>query len=152
MLSNMCPKHPLQDIKCIFRDGILDNTLNDGCDLNSATLGDACHLLDSTNINWRGNSKSDFSSVSPHLQIMVNSHYESNFDSSYAATKKELGDNVILIKDIYRITAQNSMYDKYIIKHIRDTLERHGSSHSEQNHALYCSIIGSKPVHYFQLT
>ena len=62
---------------------------------------------------------------------MVNSHKESGFDSTYAATKKELGDNVSLIKDIDRITSQKSMYDKYIIKHIRDSLERHDSTRAE---------------------
>ena len=58
--------------------------------------------------------------------------------------KSKLSDNVSLIKDIDYITAQKSMYYKYIIKHIGDSLERVGRIHTEQNHALYCSIIGSK--------
>ena len=84
----MYPKRPLQDIKFTFGDGIMDNTFNDGCDLSSAILGNSCHTLASPNSVWRVIFKSSFSSVSPHLQIMVNSHNESGFDSAYADTKK----------------------------------------------------------------
>jgi hypothetical protein len=103
MLAEMCPKRPLQDIKCIFGDGILDNTLNDGCDLNAAILGDSYHLLDSPNSVWRGTFKSSFSDVSPYLRIMVNSHNASDFDSAYAAAKKALRGKVSLIEDLDRI-------------------------------------------------
>eukprot|EP00978_Attheya_sp_CCMP212_P048124 scaffold475258_cov83-Attheya_sp.AAC.2 len=91
-LRCVCPKCPLQqDITCIFGDGILDNTLDDGFDLNADILGDSYHFLDSPNSVWRGIFKSSFSDVSPHLHVMVNSHNESDFDSAYTAVKKALG-------------------------------------------------------------
>ena len=148
MLSKICPKRPLQYIQCAFVYVILYNTLNNGCYLISAILGDSCHIIYFPNSGWRGIFESFFSSVSPHLQIIVN-HNWGDIDSAFVATKKELGDNLSLIKDIYRTTSQKSMYDKYIMKHIKDSLERHAIRHIEQNHASYCAIIGSKSVDYF---
>ena len=89
MLTWISPKLPLWDNKCIFGDGIMNNTFNDVCDLNSASLGDLYHLLDSSNSSWRLIFKSPFSAVSQHLRIMINHPNESNFDSAFAANKKK---------------------------------------------------------------
>ena len=54
-----------------------------------------------------------------------------------------------LIKNIDRITAQKSIYDKYIVEQCTDSLELHGISHAEQNLFFHCIIIVSKSVDYF---
>ena len=79
---------------------------------------------------------------------MANSNNERDFGSAYAATKKELVRNVILIKYLDHITPQKSTDAKYIKKRIRGSLEHHRSSYAQKNHSMYCAIIGSKSVDY----
>ena len=79
---------------------------------------------------------------------MANSNNERDFGSAYAATKKELVRNVILIKDLDHMNSQKSTDAKYIKKHIIGSLEHHRSSYAQKNHSMYCAIIGSKSVDY----
>jgi hypothetical protein len=142
----MCPKRPLSEIKCIFGDGIFDNTLNNGSDLNAFILGDVYHLLDAPNSVWKQVFKSSFALISSFLHTMVNSYIESEFDVAFAAAKEALKGDVELIEDLERIGSQKNTYAKHIVHDLPGNLGRHGSSHAEQNHWSYVARIGPSAV------
>eukprot|EP00978_Attheya_sp_CCMP212_P042149 scaffold252268_cov45-Attheya_sp.AAC.2 len=131
MLAEMCPGHKLNDVKCIFGDGILDNSLNDDSDLNAAILGDSYHLISTPNSVWRGLFKSHFSSIENDLYVMMNTNSETEFDNAYASAKRILSGNVSMIEYLDDMAKKRNTYSKYIVGNLPGSLRRHGQTHAE---------------------
>ena len=142
----MCPKRPINEILCIYGDGIFNSSLKDGTDLIAALLADIFHLLSSNTSVWKKGFKTKFGVIEDCLRRMVYSYSENEYDEAFNEAKALLNGDVDALEYLKLVDDDKEMFARYLVKNVPGNLDRQGSAPAEQNHASYVSQIGPRSV------
>ena len=142
----MCPKRPINEILCIYGDGIFNSSLKDGTDLIAALLADIFHLLSSNTSVWKKGFKTKFGVIEDCLRRMVYSYSENEYDDAFNEAKALLNGDVDALEYLKLVDDDKEMFARYLVKNVPGNLDRQGSAPAEQNHASYVSQIGPRSV------
>ena len=128
-----------EDIYCVSGDGFFDdNSLKQWGLSNAKFITDHWHLFESSSLS-KSFGEYYYNIIQGDLRQMSYSNTEDMFKKYYASAKKKLKDisknNKLIIDKLDEFASRNGNYSKFKINYILGSLERMGSTPSEQNHS-----------------
>ena len=143
-MAEMEPRWTLQNIRLIFADGFLSNSLLVDLGIHNTCVlrGDYYHLM---NINWPDEmsfGKQCFPLIREHLKKMFLGNSETEWHFAYKNARLLIANHPTKVDKLDAIFNNPSYYAGYYLNNIKCHLDLKGSAPAEQNHSSIISYFG----------
>ena len=139
-LFDMAPGCTREQVYVLYGDLFVDNAILDQCGMSDITkvVWDHHHIRDA----WKDKLKNYFLNVDGAFDIMLYANNADKFNEAAAMAKRAVEGNMEATEFIDSYASVPEKFSRYCIREYLGNLERHGSSHAEQNHSSFVSRIG----------